>query len=203
MLSFADEIEKEVPQDDSASEGEKCFLYGLVRALKPKVVLETGTHRGKATLYMANAIHDNGIGKLYTCDPNDGWDQVGNFRKFPDFEKFITFKVIRGLDWDEPKDIDFFFCDGFHGKQDVIEEIEHYFPRLTDRAVVVFHDCDENPENDTTGVNAALTEKGLKYIHLMSQNRMRVYVHENLSSKPVGATNGTGAITGKSKKADV
>lgn len=57
--------------DEMASEHEVYdFLYGLVRLLKPAVVLETGSYKGGATRLMAQAAKDNGVGEIHTCDTN-------------------------------------------------------------------------------------------------------------------------------------
>ncbi|ABC24615.1 O-methyltransferase, family 3 (plasmid) [Rhodospirillum rubrum ATCC 11170] len=40
-------------------------LYALVRAIRPKVVLEFGTAHGFSTLHIAAALRDNGEGHLY------------------------------------------------------------------------------------------------------------------------------------------
>lgn len=48
---------------------EECdFLYGLVRAVKPRGVLETGTYKGKATTAIARALEENGFGIIHTVD---------------------------------------------------------------------------------------------------------------------------------------
>lgn len=44
------------------------FLYSLVRLLKPKKVLETGTHWGIGASYMATALKDNNSGTLDTIE---------------------------------------------------------------------------------------------------------------------------------------
>lgn len=44
------------------------FLYSLVRLLKPKNVLETGTHWGIGASYMGMALKENGIGHLDTIE---------------------------------------------------------------------------------------------------------------------------------------
>ena len=44
------------------------FLYGMVRILKPQFVMETGTHRGISTLYLALAMADNGFGTIDTIE---------------------------------------------------------------------------------------------------------------------------------------
>lgn len=44
------------------------FLYSLVRLLKPKHILETGTHQGVGACYMALGLKDNGGGRLTTIE---------------------------------------------------------------------------------------------------------------------------------------
>jgi hypothetical protein len=45
------------------------FLYSMVRIMKPKEVLETGTHCGISSTYMGLALKENGLGgKITTLD---------------------------------------------------------------------------------------------------------------------------------------
>ena len=44
------------------------FLYAMVRVLKPYQILETGTHQGMSTMYMALACRDNGHGLVDTIE---------------------------------------------------------------------------------------------------------------------------------------
>jgi predicted O-methyltransferase YrrM len=176
MLIFRNEIEQEIPQDDSASEGEKLFLYGLIRAMKPNIVVETGTHRGKTALYMAHALFDNAKGHLHTYDPFDTWGQIGNFRKFPELEPYVTYYKERG-DSCSVKNIDLWFCDGYHSEQDVVEELQVILPLLSKYGVVVFHDC-ALVAND--GVNLAVEKMGLKNVWIPTQNTIRIYQHANV-----------------------
>lgn len=169
-MKYKELIHKEIPKEDSTSEGEKRLLYALVRELKPEVIVETGTHRGMTTLYLADAVYHNGKGHIYTCDPFE-WGQVGNFRKFPELEKLITFQLIKGSEL-KVDNIDFLFIDGFHGKQDVIDEVNALFPRLSKRAIVIFHDC---WYGNTDEINEAVEELGLKTIWLPTKNAIRIY----------------------------
>jgi len=168
-------IIKEVPQDDSASLGEKYLLHWLIRETKPMTIVETGTHRGLATLYMAAAVKENGFGHITTYDPFE-WNQRGNFGKFPELNELITYKQKRGDEMDE-KNIDFAFIDGFHGYLDVIQEIDTLIPRLSGQAIVVFHDCwyEEEGVNGGTGVNEAIEEAGLQTVWLPTTNALRIY----------------------------
>lgn len=44
------------------------FLYGLVKILQPKHILETGTYTGVSALYMGQALKDNRHGDLVTLE---------------------------------------------------------------------------------------------------------------------------------------
>lgn len=58
-------------QDAWASEMETGhFMYGLVRLLKPQVVIETGCHTGQTSREICSALVVNRTGFLYTCDTN-------------------------------------------------------------------------------------------------------------------------------------
>ena len=62
--------------------GDRRALYHLIAALKPRRVLEIGTHVAASTLYIASAIRRNG-GTLLSADlvdvnaPDAAWKQLG------------------------------------------------------------------------------------------------------------------------------
>lgn len=168
-----EEFKKEVPSEDSTSEEEKMILFEEIKKRKPKVIVETGTHRGLTTLYLAQAVLENGVGHIWTADPYE-WGQRGNFSKFPEHEKVITFEEKKGKEL-EVENIDFLFIDGFHEKVFVLEEIDHLFPKLTKDAVVFFHDT--NGSNIHCDVPGAIEERGLKVEYLKTLNGMAKYEH--------------------------
>lgn len=177
-MKFKEEIDREVPKDDSTSEGERMLLYWLVKELKPKVVIETGTHRGLTSLYMAHALYENGVGHLTTYDPFE-WGQRGNFAKFLELMPYVTYKQKPGKEMDE-SDIDFAFIDGFHNFKDVFDEIRVLLPRLAKNATVVFHDCWPT-ETGGIDVNGAIEAFNLKNVWLPTKNAIRIYTNEYLS----------------------
>lgn len=70
--------------DGMASEHELGdFMYGLIRELKPKVVLETGCYIGCTTRRMAEAVRDNGIGLLHTCDIEEQYCEFARNLRLP------------------------------------------------------------------------------------------------------------------------
>lgn len=191
---------------DACNKGEQEFIYGLVKAVRPEVCVETGTHKGMTAIYIARGLEDNNKGHLYTVDPCD-WGQEDIFDSLsPNLKKFITYQRIRGDELKVEGKIDFLFIDGFHGKIDVIEEIDKLFPQLNERALVLFHDCLENEENWHQGVLQALEEKKIlnKTVTIPSLNWMRLYEYNSkdfsdlcdkpkrsgkVSKKPVKKTN--------------
>lgn len=197
-MQYEELIKIEVPQDDSTSHEEKMILYNEIKRFKPQTVVEIGTHRGLTTLYMAHALWENGSGHLHTCDPNPEWCQTGNFRKFPELEKHITFYGIQGKNMDI-QDIDFLFVDGFHEREYVLEEIDALFPKLSPNAVVYFHDT--NGRNIYCDVPGAIEECGLQVEYIKTQNGLAKYIHNggDTNDTPKRAPKGVR----KSKKTDV
>ena len=171
-MKYLELINKEIPADDSASVGEKMLLYWLIRELKPEIVIETGTHKGLTTAYMAHALFDNQKGHIHTADPFD-WGQRGNFSKIGEIGNFITYYQEQGEDMIKKIDkIDFAFIDGFHEKHKVLPEIRELIPKLSKNAIVVFHDC---WHGNTDGVNEAVEEMRLKSIWIPTTNAIRIY----------------------------
>lgn len=175
MIEIRDSIGHTVPVDDSSSKTEQLFLYALIRAIKPKVVVEIGTHRGLTALYMAAALHENGEGILHTTDPFE-YGQEEHIGKHPELKRQIMIHKKRGKDLDV-SDVDFLFVDGFHEKEHVLAEMAHFMPRLSKKAVVIFHDC--WGDNEMVGVNEAIEKLGLRTAFIPTDNAMRIYGHAN------------------------
>ena len=154
----------ELRDSDAITIEEGEFIYGLVRAIKPEVCVETGTHKGFSASCIVDALEANKKGHLYTCD-------TVPFAVFA--HDRMTFKHCRGDELETPN-IDLLFLDGAHGKTDVLEELDHFLPKLNPHALILFHDCDMVPNN---GVNEAIAERQMVNVLILSQNRIRIYQH--------------------------
>lgn len=114
------------------------FLETLVVLLKPPLIVETGTYLGWSAAALARGCWRNGVGHVvsYECDPH----RARTARAFLMEEKLEPWVTVLTEDSKEgrPKGpIDLLFVDG---SDERVEEIEHYLPWLSERAVVVAHD---------------------------------------------------------------
>lgn len=104
------------------SEEQAELITGLVKAIKPRVVFETGTHRGRSTRAICDGL--KGKWELTTVDIEDYWgdkkpltdDQAKNVirvhGKSPDILSTLSVK-----------NIDFALIDGAHDYETVLEEL--------------------------------------------------------------------------------
>jgi predicted O-methyltransferase YrrM len=95
--------------DDAASEFDMHkLLYALVRMVKPVLVVETGTYKGHGAQALARGCHENGFGRVITCDTETLRDLEASWRcaSLP-----VEFRHCRGIDLPELPTADFVFCD--------------------------------------------------------------------------------------------
>lgn len=60
--------DRDHPGSAGTSAEEKLFLYGLVRMIQPRVMIEIGVRAGHMTCWLALAIKHNGRGHLHSVD---------------------------------------------------------------------------------------------------------------------------------------
>lgn len=129
-------------------------MYALVRGLRPRVIVEVGTARGRSACAMALACRENGVGRVVAIDPHDSnnWNDTstrGTTERFlrervADYqlETFVDIRVATSVvvspTWTEP--IDLLFIDGDHTYKGVKEDFEGFRKHLSPHALVVFHD---------------------------------------------------------------
>lgn len=56
------------------------LVYGLVRALKPGLVVETGAYHGSTSEVIGNALEDNGEGHLFSIEVDERWVKAAKER---------------------------------------------------------------------------------------------------------------------------
>ena len=136
--------------------GDRRALYSLVRAAKPRNVLEVGTHIGASTLFIALALEANSNGGRVTtvdvADVNDpvrgAWRSVGTRmppRAFAEELKcahciqFVTRDSVQFLAT-TTEEFDFIFLDGDHSADTVYREVAASLKRLRPGGLVLLHD---------------------------------------------------------------
>lgn len=114
--------------------------YALVRLLRPRTVLETGTHRGYSTCNIAAALRDMGRdGHVWTIDPVEHhhlW--LGT-----DLTPFITYiKKTSDLAYQSLSEMtfDLLVLDSDHHYSTIIEELRLFEPRLRVGGHILMHD---------------------------------------------------------------
>jgi predicted O-methyltransferase YrrM len=135
--------------------GDRRALFYLVRALKPRRVLEVGTHIGASTLYIARALkyvaHDamvTTVDILNVNDPQGPWKQLGLPHSPAECADrlgcldSIVFKASPALAFmaDTSEKFDLIFLDGDHSANAVYREVSAALSLLNEGGVILLHD---------------------------------------------------------------
>jgi predicted O-methyltransferase YrrM len=116
------------------------LLYALVRALKPRLVVETGTFSGISSTYIARAMKENGRGQLITCeiDPLVHQNARGRFRA-AGLSTMIDCRLGSSLDLKIHDQIDLLYCDSDLKVRGV--EVRRFLPNLNPFGLILMHDA--------------------------------------------------------------
>ena len=131
-------------------------LYAIIRAVKPKVVVETGVGAGVSSAYILLALRKNGAGMLYSIDLPDksilrghkpGYAVPYELRKGwflvlgPSKEKLPNLLSMLG-------GIDIFLHDSEHTYENMTFEFQTSFPYIKDGGMLISHDIHFNKAFD-------------------------------------------------------
>lgn len=136
--------------------GDRKALYFLIAGLKPKAILEVGTHIGASTLHMACALKRNGDNGLITsvdiADVNHpeygAWKSVGlsacpkDFATALECSDLIEFHTGPCQNYMKQTDkrYDFIFLDGDHCAEAVYKEVHAALLVLNKGGALLLHD---------------------------------------------------------------
>jgi hypothetical protein len=130
------------------------FAFWLVDALRPSVLVELGTHSGFSYLAFCQAVGQLGLpARCFSVDTWEGDVHAGfydntvfeqlnelNQRHHASFSELIRARFDQAVPRFEDGSIDLLHIDGRHGYDDVREDFVSWLPKLSNRAVVLFHD---------------------------------------------------------------
>lgn len=127
------------------------FLYGFVRMLRPQSILETGTHLGISSSYMAQALKDNNFGLLTTLEiekqhidaSKRRWDLLG-------LNSYVICDREYSLEYELVYDVDILFLDS--EPEFRFKELMKFMPRLKPGGFAFIHDlhrhCNQVPNEE-------------------------------------------------------
>lgn len=132
--------------------------------LEPRKIVELGTHHGFSYLAFCQAVDACGLDtRCYAVDTWEGDDQAGfyenevydnlrllNEEHYRAFSTLIRSRFDQALPYFSEGEIDLLHIDGHHTYEDVLEDFTLWKPKLSDKAIVLFHDT--NVRRDNFGV---------------------------------------------------
>jgi len=121
------------------------FLTGIVGMLRPQVLLETGTNRGRSTRAILDGLVENPTGHLWTVDMQDyGLFVSGALEENQHDLVTQVLGKLPGAFIAEPLkdlvDIDFAFIDAGHKGEQLRQDIEFVDAHRADECWVIVHD---------------------------------------------------------------
>ncbi|MCK0198405.1 glycosyltransferase [Ancylobacter sp. 6x-1] len=151
------------------------FAFWAMTACRPRLFVELGSHYGVSYAAFCEA---NLLGNLGAqCIAVDTWkgdehagtygdeiyDELRSFneQKYSAFSTLIRSTFVDALGWVRDGSVDLLHIDGRHRYEDVVEDFQSWLPKLSDRAVVLFHDT--NARERDFGVHRAFAELKERY----------------------------------------
>jgi predicted O-methyltransferase YrrM len=144
------------------------FLYGLVRILKPAIIIETGTFEGFSGVRMAQALKDNDRGMLFTIDQKN----YGAKKMFDEYEVTNWVKPIIGKSPEALKKListkkaDFIFLDNGHQYNILSAELDILDKHIKVGTYIAGHDYYSQTNTVGLAVNDFIKRNEGKYQNL-------------------------------------
>jgi prolipoprotein diacylglyceryl transferase len=116
------------------------FLKTLVTTIKPELVVETGTFSGLSTLYLAEGLKANGLGKVITCE-YDAKVYAAAKQRFAasGLSDWIDARNESSLEMKVAGRIDLLFCDSDAPLRE--QEVRRFLSQMNPHGLILMHDA--------------------------------------------------------------
>ncbi|MEM1995637.1 MAG: class I SAM-dependent methyltransferase [Thermoplasmatales archaeon] len=128
---------------------DRKLLYYTVRTYKPQYCFEIGTWRGGgSTLFISQALYENGTGKLYTVEIDENYfnEARENYQIYlPHLVPYVEFylgdyREIYPRILNSVRNVDLLFLDGPEDASETMEQFNFFLPYMRKGSLLIAHD---------------------------------------------------------------
>lgn len=134
--------------------GHLPLAYWIVSKVKPRVLVELGTHLGNSYFTFCQSVKENHLKtKCYAVDCWEGDAQAGrygqsvfdtvktyNHQNYQCFSRLLKMRFDEALDEIPDGTVDLLHIDGLHTYEAVRHDYETWLPKMTENGLIMFHD---------------------------------------------------------------
>ena len=137
------------------------FAAWLIRTLRPRIFVELGTHSGNSYFAFCQAVKEGHLPtRCFAVDTWKGDEHAGfygeevfedvssyNEQKYSHFSRLLRMTFDEAVAYFPNNAIDLLHIDGMHTYESVKHDFETWLPKLSNQAIVVFHDTNVRERN--------------------------------------------------------
>ncbi|HET9183607.1 MAG TPA: CmcI family methyltransferase [Candidatus Angelobacter sp.] len=145
------------------------LLEALIKAVKPELIVETGTFIGHSAIRMARALQSNGFGRIITIE----YDPIVFAKARQNIDgsglgRWIEYRNASSLETAIKGAIDLLYCDSDVNIRE--QEVRRFLPQVRPRGLVLIHDASSHFKVVREAA-LRLEEEGLLSVVLLSTAR--------------------------------
>lgn len=142
--------------------GHMPFAYTLIRAAKPRVIVELGTHTGNSYFCMCQAVAEAQIdSKCFAVDTWKGEEHAGHYdasvfeevasynqAHYESFSRLLKTTFDEALSSFADNSVSLLHIDGLHTYEAVKHDFDSWYPKVAEGGLILFHDTNARHRED-------------------------------------------------------